>query len=161
MCKIKYKKLEVLISEARKNERISDNYATPFINLLKIKLTWEEFKQLNLGLEYIFVSKTKNIKKLLAVNFESIAERIRDNLQSYQREKFCKFLQVYVDIFTKSVYKTTDYTYKHVKRVINDNGFLVVSGDMESCGLFRMREIIRISHRKWLTMGLKMVFIKY
>lgn len=39
MCKIKYKKLQVLISEARKNERISDNYATPFINLLKIKLT--------------------------------------------------------------------------------------------------------------------------
>ena len=35
-------------------------------------MTLEESKQLNLGLEYSFVDKNKNIKKFLAANFESI-----------------------------------------------------------------------------------------
>ena len=63
----------------------------------------EEFKQLNLGLEYIFVDKNKNIKNLLVANFESIADSIRDNLQP---ENFPGFLQAYVDIFTKIAYTT-------------------------------------------------------
>ena len=38
-----------------------------------------------------------------------------------------------MDIFTKSVYKTTDYTCKHLKRIINDKNLAVVSGDKEPC----------------------------
>ena len=43
------------------------------------ELALEESKQLNLGLEYNFVDKNKNIKKLLAANFESIADTITNN----------------------------------------------------------------------------------
>ena len=41
-------------------EKDSDSYKTPIINLSNIKLTLEESKQLNLGLEYSFVDKNKN-----------------------------------------------------------------------------------------------------
>ena len=131
--KTKNKKLEVLISKAHKREKVSDSYKTPIINLPNIKLTLKESKQLNLGLEFSFVDKNKDIKNFLAANFESIADRITDNLQNDQRENFHEFLRAYVDIFTKSVYTTTDYTYKHLKRIINDKNLVVVSGDNESC----------------------------
>ena len=65
--------------------------------------------------------------KLLAANFESIADRTTDNLQSDQRENFHEFLRAYADIFTKSVYTTKDYTYKHLKRIVNDKNLVVVS----------------------------------
>ena len=79
---------------------IKHSYKTPILNLSNINLTLEDSKQLNLGLEYSFVDKNKNIKKFLAANFESTADRITDNLQSDQQENFHEFLHAYVDIFT-------------------------------------------------------------
>ena len=116
-----------------KEKKISDSYKTPIIDLSNTELTLEESRQLNLVLEYSFVDKTKNIEKFLAANFKSIADRITDNLQSDQRENVHEFLRAYVDISTKSVYTTLDYTYKHLKRIINDKNLVVVSGDKESC----------------------------
>ena len=74
------KKLGVLISKSHMREKISDSYKTLIINLSNIELTLKESKQLNLGLEYSFVDKNTNIKKFLAANFESMADRIIDNL---------------------------------------------------------------------------------
>ena len=79
------------------------------------------------------MSTKKNIKTFLAANFELIADRITDNLQSDQRENFDEFLGAYVDIFTKSVYRKTDYIYKHLKRIVNDTNLVVVSSDKGSC----------------------------
>ena len=31
------------------------------------------------------------------------------------------------------MYTTTDYTYKHLKRTVNDENLVVVSGDKDSC----------------------------
>ena len=84
-------------------------------------------------IHYSFVDKNKNIKKHLAANFESLADKITENLDSHKREDFHEFLRAYVDIFTKNVYATTDYTYKHLKRIIKDPNLVVVSGDKESC----------------------------
>ena len=131
--KTKNKKLEVLISKAHKRGKVSDSYKTPIINLSNIKLTLEESKQLNLGLEYSFVDKNKIIKKFVTANFKSIAGRITINLQSDQGENFHEFLCAYVDVFIKSVYTTTGYTYKHPKRITNDKNLVVVSSDKESC----------------------------
>ena len=64
-------------------------------------MTLEESKKLDLSQEYNFFDKNKNIKKLLAANFESIADKITVNLQSDQRENFHEFLCAYVDIFTR------------------------------------------------------------
>ena len=96
-------------------------------------MTLKESKQLNLGLEYNFVDKNKNIKKFLAANFESIADRITNNLQSDQRENFHEFLDAYVDIFTKSAYTTTYCIFKNLKGIVNNKNLLVVSGDKKSC----------------------------
>ena len=117
----------------KQRKKISDSYKTLIIDLSNTELTLEESRQLNLVLEYSFVDKTKNIEKFLAANFESIADRITDNLQSDQWENVHEFLRAYVDISTKSVYTTPDYTYKHLKRIINDKNLVVVSGDKESC----------------------------
>ena len=77
--------------------------------------------------------KNKNIKKHLAVNFESLADKITENLDSHKWEDFHKFLRTYVDIFSKNVYAATDYTYKHLKRIIKDLNPVLVSGEKESC----------------------------
>ena len=79
------------------------------------------------------MEKNKNIKKYLAATFDFLADKITENLDSHKREDFHKFLRADVDIFTKNVYATTDYTYKHLKRIIKDPNLAVVSGDKESC----------------------------
>ena len=84
--------MEVLISKAHKRENVSDSYKTPIINLSSIEFTLEESKQLNLCLEYSFVDKNKNVKKFLATNFKSIADRIPDNIQSDLRENYQEML---------------------------------------------------------------------
>ena len=58
-------------------------------------MTLEELKQLHLGPEYSFVDKNKNIKKSLAANFESIADRITDKIQSDQWESYHEILHAY------------------------------------------------------------------
>ena len=56
-----------------------------------------------------------------------------NNLHSDQPENFHELLGAYVDIFTKSVYTTIDYIYKHLKGIVNDKKLIVVSGDKELC----------------------------
>ena len=106
------------------------------------------------GLEYSFVDKNKHIKKSLAVNFESIGDRITDNLQNDQRENFHEFLCAYVDILTKSVYTTTDYPYKYLKRIINGKNLVAVSGD-ESCVVLMDKTDYRDQLQKMVDDGIK------
>ena len=103
------------------------------ISLSSIEVTSDEINQFKFGLHYSFVHKNKNIKKHLAVNFESLADKITENLDSHKWEDFHKFLRTYVDIFSKNVYAATDYTYKHLKRIIKDLNPVLVSGEKESC----------------------------
>ena len=65
--------------------------------------------------------------------FEYLADKIPENLDSHKWEDFHEFLRTYVDIFTKNVYATTDYTYKHLKRIIKDPNLVAVSVDKKSC----------------------------
>ena len=38
-----------------------------------------------------------------------------------------------MDIFAKNIYAMKDNTYNHLKRIIKDPNFVVVSGDRELC----------------------------
>ena len=103
------------------------------INLSSIELISDETNQFKLGLPYSFADKNKDIKKQLTASLESLAGIVTENLDSHKREDFHEFLRVSVDIFTENVYVTTDYTYKHLKRIIKDPNLVVVSGDKETC----------------------------
>ena len=104
----------------------SSSYSTTLVNLSSIELTLVEIKQLKFALQQSFVYKIKNMKKYLAASFESLADKITDNLASNKRENFHEFLQAYVEIFTKNVYAKTDNTYKHLKRIITDPDLVVL-----------------------------------
>ena len=123
--KTKKRKLATLIAKQGDGYKLSI-YSTPLANLSSTELTPDESNQFKFGLHYTFVNKYKNIKKHLTANFQSLADKITKNLDSHKREDFHVFLRVYVDIFTKNVYGTTDYTYKHSKRIIKDPNFVVI-----------------------------------
>ena len=130
--KTKNRKLAALIAKQGDSYK-SSTCSTPLINLSSIELTSDEINQFKFGLHCSFVDESKNIKKHLPTKFESLAEKITENIGSHKREYFHEFFRAYVDIFTKNVYATTDYTYKHLKRIIKDPNLVVVSGDKESC----------------------------
>ena len=116
-----------------KNKNTEFNYSTSSINLSHIELTSDEASQFKLDLEYSFIDKNKYIKKNLAANFESLADKATESLESCKCEGFHELLRANVDIFTKNIYETRDNTYKNLKRTINDPNIAVVSGDKESC----------------------------
>ena len=66
----KNKKIYKLINLKQKYDKI--NFAVPIINLSNYRLNHEEINQLKLGLDYSFVDRNKNVKKILAANIESI-----------------------------------------------------------------------------------------
>ena len=80
------------------------------LNRYVLTLTSDEINQFQFGLHYSFVEKNKNIKKHLAATFDFVADKITENLDSHKREDSHKFLRAYVDIFSKNVYVTRDYT---------------------------------------------------
>ena len=89
----------------------------------------------NFSCNYIITINYLSVKKNLWLCLNCIfhVDKITENLDSHKREDFHEFLRAYVDIFTKNVYATTDYTYKHLQRIFNDPNLVVVSGDKESC----------------------------
>ena len=109
-----------------RSKSAESNYSTPLINLWYIELTSEKANQFKRGLEYSFIDKNKYIKKNLAANFESLVDKVTENLESFKREDFHELLRAFVDIFTKNIYATRDNTYKNLKRIINDPNIAVV-----------------------------------
>ena len=86
--------------------------------------------QFKLGLEYIFIDKNKNQRKLLAANLESVCQRVDDEINQEVKEDFPEFR--YTDIFMKTVINTKDYIYKNLKGSINNQNIYVISGDKDS-----------------------------
>ena len=130
--KTKNRKLATLIAKQGDSYK-SSTYSTPLINLSSTAIISDEVNQFKCGLHDSFFDKNQNIKRRLAANFEYLADKITENLDSHKREDFHEFLRAYVDTITKNVYATTDYTYKHLKGIIKDPNLVVVSGDKESC----------------------------
>ena len=90
--KTKNRKLATLVAKQDDSYK-SSTYSTPLINLSSIELTSDEINQFKFGLHYSFVDKNKNIKMHLSVNFESLADKITENLDSHKREDFHEFLR--------------------------------------------------------------------
>ena len=105
----------------------------PLVNFSYIELISDETNQSKLGLEYSFIDKNKHIKKNLAVNFESLADKVTKSLENCKHDNIRELPREYEDIFIKNIYQAGDNTYKNLKRTINDPNIAVVSGDKESC----------------------------
>ena len=105
----------------------------PLVNLTKYVLSTVERLQLELGLEYSFISKSKNQRKFLAANLESICQRVDKNIDQGQKQEFHELRRGYTDIFIKNVNNTKDDTYNNLKALIKNKNLCVLSGDKDSC----------------------------
>ena len=116
-----------------KNSKSIDLSQTQLINLSDYKLSEIQRKQLQLGLEYRFVNKNRDLKKNLAENLEIIASQASPFVDQTKLENFHEILRAYTDIFTKNVQATKDYKYKNLKTLIENKDLVVISGDKDSC----------------------------
>ena len=105
----------------------------PIVNLTKYVLSTVERLQLELGLEYSFISKSKNQRKFLAANLESICQRVDKNIDQGQKQEFHELRRGYTDIFIKNVNNTKDDTYNNLKALIKNKNLCVLSGDKDFC----------------------------
>ena len=103
------------------------------VNLTKYVLSTVERSQLELGLEYSFINKSKNQRKFLAANLESICQRVDKDIDQGMKEEFHEFLRRYTDIFIKNINNTKDHTYNNLKGLIKNKNLCVLSGDKDSC----------------------------
>ena len=103
----------------KKGERKSTaKYSGPVINLSTYHLKDFEYQQLKLGLDYSYIDKNKNVRKLLAANFETLAHRTSDSVEVHRLDEYHEFLRPYTYIFTTNRFQTKDYTYHDLKNLI-------------------------------------------
>ena len=92
-----------------------------------------ERSQLELGLEYSFTNNSKNQRKFLAANLESIYQRVDKDIDQGMKEEFHEFFRGYTDIFIKNISNTKDHTYNNLKGLIKNKNLCILSGDKDSC----------------------------
>ena len=91
-----------------------------------------ERSQLELLLDYSFINKSKNQRKFLGENIESICQMVGKDIDQGMKEEFHEFLWRYTDIFIKNIKNTKDHTYNNLKRLIKNKNLCVLSGDKDS-----------------------------
>ena len=90
----------------------------PIVNLTKYVLSAVERSQLELGLEYSFINKSKNQRKFLAANLELICQKVDKDIDQAMKEEFHESLRGYTDIFIKNVNNTNNHTYNDLNKMI-------------------------------------------
>ena len=119
--KTKYRKLATLLVSNHLFNTYSDQ-----INLSSNELTSDETNQFKFGLHYNFVDKMKILKTTQEPTLNLQLIKLLKIQIVTNRKIFTSFKEL-----IKKVYATTDYTYKHLKRIIKDPNFEVVSGYKE------------------------------
>ena len=104
----------------------------PIINLSGIDLTEEEKEALRYGLQHSFIDRNKHTKQNLAVEMEALADSTNEAVKQEDKELYHEFLVNYTNIFASNVQSSKDYTYKNLKRLINNPDIVVLEGDKET-----------------------------
>ena len=128
MFQTKNRKLRFLLQYKQKNV----TFSVPIVNLSDHSLTKLEKEQLKLGLEHSYIDKNKHQRKFLAANFETIAQKVNEDIPHDKKEHFHEFLRAYTDIFITNIKNSKDYTYKNLKGLINDKETVVIKADKDS-----------------------------
>ena len=69
-------------------------------------------------MDYSFVDKTKDVRRFLAANMETLADSVKGNIDHKNLEHFHEFLCRYTDIFINNTYTRKDYTYHNLRGMI-------------------------------------------
>ena len=85
-----------------------------------------------MGLDYSFIEKNKHVKKKIAASMENVVEAADNDLHSKIKEDFQELLRPYMDIISKNLYFSTDYTYNNLKRLGKYESIVVIVGDKDS-----------------------------
>ena len=101
----------------------------PIVNLTKyVFLSTVERSQLELGFEYSFINKSKNQRKFLAANLESICQRVDKILTRVWKRNFMSSLED-TQIFLSRIWSYLQW----FKRINQDTNQCILSGDKDSC----------------------------
>ena len=126
----------------------------PIVNLTKY-VGRVERSQLELGLEYSFMNKSKNQTKFLAANLELTCQRVDKDIDQGMKEEFHEFLRGYTDIFIKNINNTKDHTYNNLKGLIKNKNLCVLSGDKDSCVIIMNKQDYIVKLEEMLNEGIK------
>ena len=72
------------------------------------------------------------MRKFLAPNFETLAQRTSDSVEAHRLDEFHEFLRGYTDTFINNVFQTKDYTYHNLKNLIWEKYVVVMKGHKDS-----------------------------
>ena len=128
--KTKNNKLKKLAS--RKPKRKKDEYNVPIINLSNVQITDDEKEVLRYGLQHSFIDRSKYIKQNLAIEIEALADTTDEYVKQEDKEEYHELLIKYTNIFSKNVLETKDFTYKTLKKLIDNPDIVILEGDKES-----------------------------
>ena len=107
-------------------------YEVRITNLSSRQLTNTEYQQLKFGLNHSFINKDKNAKKDITTHMESLAYTALKKVENIQLQNFNEFLRGYTGIFPKNVLNSEDFTYKNLKRLIQDQNIVILQRDKDS-----------------------------
>ena len=114
-----------------------------------------ERSQLELGLEYSCINKSKNERKFLSANLKSICQRVDKDTDQGMKEEFHVFLRGCTDIFIKNMNNTKDHTYSNLKGLIKNKNLCVLSGDKDSCVIIMNKQDYMQKLEDMLNEGIK------
>ena len=72
------------------------------------------------------------MKQNLAVEMEALVETTKEKVKQEDKELYHEFLVNYTNIFTANVYATKDYTFKKLRRLVDNPNIVILEGDKET-----------------------------
>ena len=124
--KTKNKKIKNLTKG--KNRKSIDNCKVPIINLSNQDVNT---KVLEKGLHHIFINKNKYIQRDLAVELESLAERLDNKVLQENKECFHEFLRGTTSRFSQNIYHSKDNYFRATKELRENKSIVILSGDKD------------------------------
>ena len=116
--KRKNKKLRRLISQRPVNR---DNCNKPVVNLSSY------------GLHQSRTDKNRDIKRSLAVEFETLSSKLDPFIKKDSKKNFHEYLRPATSIVSNNEYRDIDNTFKLLSRLRKNENIVVISADKESC----------------------------
>ena len=114
----------------------------PVINLSSFEMNSEP---LNFGLKHCFVNKSKHTKRNIAVELESLANKIDCTNDSSEKENVHEYLRSWANNFNENIYWTIDNTFKSLKKLKQNDDIVLLNADKESCVISKIDYVDKVN----------------